>query len=225
MAIGLGISTTGPAGPYDPVHDSQPFVDMPAEGGAIDPSYFKDDNGDQYLIWKSDGNALNASCAIWCQALGADGLSLLGTPWPLLRNDKKWEYGVIEAPNLIKRNGQYYLYYAAGHFFDWTYTVAYATSESILGPFIKQGQVLSTTDALVGPGKSCIVTVDSSSLWMIFHSLYYLPDRNDPRVTYRAMDILPMTYDATGKPVVQSSWGSDEQVLLNLSNASAPSSG
>ena len=216
MAIGLAISPSGPAGPYEPLHSDYPLVDMPQEGGAIDPSYFRDDNGDQYLIWKSDGNAVSATCAIWCQGLAADGLSLIGLPWPLLRDDQSWEYEVIEAPNLIKRGNVYYLYYSAGHYFDWTYTVAYATSTSIIGPFVKHGRVLSTMGDLVGPGKCCTIEVDSSSIWMVFHSLYFLPDRADPRITYRAMDILPMSYDSKGRPIVSNSWGNDLHVLLAL---------
>ena len=55
--------------------------------------------------------------------------------------------GFWEAPYVIKRNGTYYLIYAAGQN---PATIDYATSESPMGPFAYQGRILEQLPNLPG---------------------------------------------------------------------------
>ena len=111
-------TSTAPAGPYTD-NSSGPFVCQVGGGdhmcGSIDPSPFVDENGDAYLLWKSDENATECAgdARLWTQRLGVDGLSLLGSPTELLRRDQPWEAPLIEGPSMVKLQDRYYLFYSA----------------------------------------------------------------------------------------------------------------
>jgi beta-xylosidase len=67
QCIGLAVSAA-PDGPFRDTTDS-PFICQSAEGGSIDASPFRDDDGRLYLYWKNDGNCCMLPTYIYVQEL------------------------------------------------------------------------------------------------------------------------------------------------------------
>lgn len=140
-----GLQCTGVAVSGDPLG---PFVSSAPEplvcqrdlGGTIDATPYRDTDGQWYLYYKADANAVGKPTDIFVQRLTPDGLGLAGEVVPLLRNDQPWEAHVIESPTMVKRDGRYVLFFSANHF-GWEphqrlspYAMGYATCEGPMGP-------------------------------------------------------------------------------------------
>lgn len=142
--IGVGVADR-PEGPY---HDviGKPLV--PGSWGFIDPSVFIDEDGQAYLFWGNNG--------LWYAKLNEDMISLGSEVMPVQGLDnpdafgplkKKYDYQVRkeimktnyeEGPWVFKRNGLYYMVYAAGGVPE---HMAYSTSENINGPWKYRGRI------------------------------------------------------------------------------------
>jgi arabinan endo-1,5-alpha-L-arabinosidase len=201
----IGVATsTSPLGPFKPV-GSEPLVCPNGEngttdlGGAIDAGTYSE-NGQQYLLWKADGNCCEGKTAIiYLQKMSADGRTLTGPPVELIRRDQPYEGNVVEAPTLLKRHGTYYLFYSANDFFGANYRTAYATSSTLEGPYTKAKTELMTTDRFQervrGPGGQAIFPNRDGSTSIAFHGW-------DPTYTYRAMYVSTLAWSADGVPSV-----------------------
>ncbi|MEU4573405.1 family 43 glycosylhydrolase [Nonomuraea sp. ATR24] len=139
----------GPLGPFRPLGDG-PLVCDPSEGGAIDPASFTDADGRRYLLYKNDGNAVRRPAIVWLQRVLDDGVTFTGPRRELIRNDAPEEHGVIEAPVLVRRPGQYVLFYSGGPYGDDRYFTGYAVAPTLAGPFTKAYRPLLTTRTLGG---------------------------------------------------------------------------
>ena len=173
------------------------------EGGTIDPSPFRD--GDKlYLYFKNDGNCCDKPTYFWVQELAPDGLSLVGQPTRLIRNEALWEGSVVEAPTMVQHEGKYYLFYSANNYAGVEYAVGYATCDLPTGPCTKapENPILKsrmTPPLVVGPGHQAIVQVKDQT-WIVYHAWNILSSgvRGDAR--YLWIDRVNWT---DGKPVVQ----------------------
>lgn len=145
---GIGVAVADqPDGPYrDPL--GKPLV--PGDWGFIDPTVFIDDDGRAYLFWGNNG--------LWYAELNPDMISLASDIRPVaglddpgafgpLRLKHDWQLGkevmktnFEEGPWLDKRNGIYYLSYAAGGVPE---HMAYSTSNSIHGPWKFGGRIMN----------------------------------------------------------------------------------
>lgn len=144
---GIGVAVADkPEGPYiDPL--GKPLV--PGSWGYIDPTVFLDDDGQAYLFWGNN--------ALWYAKLGEDMISLTSPitevntkdveafgpqkrkfDWQV--RDTIWKTNYEEAPWMYKRKGTYYLVYAAGGVPE---HMAYATSQSIDGPWKYGGRIMN----------------------------------------------------------------------------------
>jgi beta-xylosidase len=139
QCVGVAIAAD-PKGPFvDP--NAGPIVCQTKLGGTIDASPFKDADGGLYLYFKNDGNRVHERTSLWGQRLAPDGMSVVGEPQEIMRDNEKWEDRVIEAPTMIRGPGGYDLFYSGG-FFGWNpdegglspYAMGYATCTSPLGP-------------------------------------------------------------------------------------------
>lgn len=159
QCIGVAVSTT-PGGPFMPAGDTPIVCDI-GEGGAIDPATFVDNDGSRYLLWKTDGNCCGLDTWISIAPLTDDSLGLAGESTRLIRQDQAWEGKLVEAPSLVKREGRYVLFYSADDYNSLDYAIGYATSDSLLGPYVKTGAPLLDTDAAdyayYGPGGQDVV--------------------------------------------------------------------
>ena len=156
ISVAVGDS---PAGPF--VDDSEePLVCTLDLGGSIDPDVI-DDDGELWLLWKSDGNCCGIATIIFTQPLTADGTELAGDAVELIRNDRSWERDVVEAPSMIEVDGEYHLFYSANRWDSDQYAVGHAVCETVTGPCVKDsGPWLTDTDGTSGPGGLDVVEVE-----------------------------------------------------------------
>lgn len=202
----VGVATSAlPEGKFKDTRIA-PLVCQTAEGGTIDASPFRDDDGKLYLYYKNDGNCCGIPTYLYVQELAADGLSLLGEPVRLVRNDQLWEGHVVEAPTMFKHDGAYYLFFSANNYAGHEYAVGYATCDGPLGPCVDAPEnpilasKLADKDALViGPGHQTVLQLGEQT-WMVYHAWEVVSGsrRGDRRFVW---------YDRIqwedGKPVVQ----------------------
>ena len=202
QCIGVSFSTT-PDGPFTPV-GTDPLVcpdgqrGAPNLGGAIDASTFEE-NGQLYLLWKSDGNCCSLPATIFIQPLSSDGRTLTAPATPLISNTQVFEGAVVEAPVLFKKGSVYYLFYSANDFGGGNYRTGYATSTSMNGPYVKSDTELMTTDlfhgTVRGPGGQDVFVNKNGGTSIIFHGW-------DAKYSYRAMYASDLLWSSTGVPVV-----------------------
>jgi uncharacterized protein YjdB len=200
MAIGVAVGDS----PLGPFHDAigAPLVNDAVEmrqfnysdAGqtvyTIDPTVFVDDNGQAYLAYGGFGRMVTV-------ALGNDMISLKGNMV------ERSPDGYFEAPYLTKRNGTYYMVYAAGVN---PATIDYATANSPTGPWQYRGRIL---DALSGlPGEDAPTShpaiAEFAGQWYLVYHLSNGPGGG----TYRrqvAIDKLKFNADGTIQKVTPSS--------------------
>ncbi|CAN5185050.1 hypothetical protein BH11MYX1_BH11MYX1_05300 [soil metagenome] len=166
-AIGCA-SADSPLGPY--TLQAAPLVTNPI--GVIDPTFFADDDGKHYLLWKVAGNSSGQPTPIFLRELAASGLAFApgSTAVELIRNDPaSYEGTVVEAPWVLERDGRYYLFYSANTI-DERYRVGVARAASVRGPYIKHaGPILGNSATWLGPGHNSSVQVDGID-YLVYHA-------------------------------------------------------
>ncbi|WP_335987540.1 glycoside hydrolase family 43 protein [Glycomyces sp. MUSA5-2] len=134
MAIGVAVADS-PTGPFRDAL-GRPLV----ENGEIDPAIFIDDNGQAYMYWGNPN--------LWYVRLNTDMISFSGAPTqiPLTTAGFGTRTGnpsrptlYEEAPWVYKRNGQYYMIFAAECCSEF---IAYSTAPSPTGPWTYRGTVM-----------------------------------------------------------------------------------
>jgi beta-xylosidase len=127
VAIGVAVSAS-PTGPFKDaigkaLITNEMTKDQKHSWDDLDPSVFIDDNGQAYLFWG------NGSCK-WAK-LKKNMIELQDS----IHTFKPQNY--TEAPWIYKRNGLYYLVYAA----NFPETIEYCTAKSIEGPWDYRGVI------------------------------------------------------------------------------------
>jgi len=167
--------------------------------GEIDPLPVTDEHGDDWLIWKQDGNSRGRATPILAAPLAPGGLALAGVPRELFRADAPWERGLVEGPALLRRGGMFYLIYSAGHCCGprCNYATGVARSRSLLGPWEKRGEpFLKDSAAFRCPGHVGVALAPGGGLLLAYHAYA----RGDP--ANRQFLIAPLRFDADGWPSV-----------------------
>ncbi|KAL3456717.1 glycosyl hydrolase [Aspergillus heterothallicus] len=126
-------------GPY--IGTDSPIACHNDEGGAIDASGFRDEDGTRYVVYKVDGNSLNGDgtthpTPIILQRLGSDAVTPEGDGVQILDRDDA-DGPLVEAPSLLKVGGTYYLSFSSNWYNSLNYDVSYATASSVSGPYSK----------------------------------------------------------------------------------------
>jgi beta-xylosidase len=170
QCIGRAVADA-PAGPFVDRWQA-PLVCQRAEGGSIDASPFRDEDGALYLYWKSDGNAIGRTTWLWGQRLSADGTELAGAPTRLVSNDRGWEGGVVEAPSMWLEDGSHYLFFSGEAYDGEAYAVGYATCAGPLGPCVDAAEnpILKTACRAHGPGHQALVRDGDGATWIVYHA-------------------------------------------------------
>jgi beta-xylosidase len=206
----LSVATAdNPEGPF--VDESEgPIVCQADLGGSIDGSYFEDDDGTRYLVWKNDGNCCGQPTNFWLQELTDDGTAVRGEPTKVegLDNDDPWEGRVIESPQLVVEGGRYYMFFSGNDFASVRYAVGYATADEIEGPYTdaEENPILFTDFAsaaelgLAGPGHQAIFTDADGDRWIAYHA-WPNTSIGDDRIG-RHLWLDELTFDG-GVPVVE----------------------
>lgn len=173
--------SSDPLGPF--VSDAaEPLVCQRELGGTIDASPFPDTDGQLYLYYKADANAVGKRTEIFVQRMTADGMALSGSPKALLRNDRPWEAHVIESPTMVRQAGKYVMFFSANHF-GWEahqrlspYAMGYARCEGPLGPCVDAptnpmlySYSNRTAGCLSGPGHQAVFEA-AGRQFIVFHA-------------------------------------------------------
>ncbi len=167
LAVGAAVSDTA-TGPFTDL--GQPLV-LDATMGMIDAHEFEDDQGQPYLVWKADGNAVGKPTPIYGQRLSADGTKLVGARATLMSNGLAWEGSLVEGPFVVRHGGQYYLFYSANGYATSKYAVGVARSSSPLGAYQKRGApILVSAGAWAGPGHGSVVPAPSGGDAFVYHA-------------------------------------------------------
>ncbi|MCP2343605.1 family 43 glycosylhydrolase [Actinomadura rupiterrae] len=199
QCLGVAIASAI-SGPYTPASDN-PLV-CRAGRDTIDPAAFVDADGSRYLLYKQEG-AVRDPGGLWVQRLTADGLSGAGAAVRVLTKSTA-EPELVEAPALVRQDGKYVLFYAAGVFHSSEYQTRYAISSSITGPYTRGSRALLTTTGyrgqITGPGGADVVH-DGANSHLVFHGILRAPGA-DPLV--RGMYMADLGW-ANGTPVVRGS--------------------
>lgn len=191
--IGVAVSESV-LGPYESISDV-PFACPLAQGGAIDPSGFRDTDGKRYVLYKVDANSVGhggvcgntvapiVSTPIMIQEVEMDGVTPIDKPIQLIINgDDDGPY--VEAPSMVKiGDGTYILFYSSDCFVTTAYNVNYATSRSPTSGFVKAKHPLfeTGTNGLIAPGSA-----DVSGSHMAFHGYQSMSEVGGRRVMYVA---------------------------------------
>ncbi|SMQ55070.1 unnamed protein product [Zymoseptoria tritici ST99CH_3D7] len=179
-----------PAGPYVPANTS--LACSLEQGGAIDAEVTKDADGTIWSMWKVNGNSIGSGgeCGntippfrptpIMLQKMLSDGMTPSGAPIQILdRIDS--DGPLVEAPKIVRvessngRNGSdstYFLFFSSGCMQSAAYSIKYATSKDIAGPYVRAKETLLKTGAwgMMAPG-SVGIDQDGSGEWkMAFHA-------------------------------------------------------
>ncbi|MEO6548073.1 MAG: glycoside hydrolase family 43 protein [Ferruginibacter sp.] len=192
IAVGISASANGPF--KDAI--GKPLI-SPGQTTAskhswedIDPTVFIDDDGQAYLYWGNN--------SLYCVKLNEDMISFSGEITNFdIKDTTAFGPDYEEAPWFFKRNGMYYMLYAA-HVPEAVY---YATSTGAMGPW-KYGGVVMKAFAQGSMGNHPGV-VQYKGNWYFFYMNEDLPNGHDKR---RAVNVMQFDFNADGSiPMLQHS--------------------
>ncbi|WP_188315922.1 family 43 glycosylhydrolase [Chitinophaga agrisoli] len=147
--------------------DKGPLITMGTED--IDAFVFKDDDG-LYITWKAYGLD-KRPIELLGSRLSADGLSLQGEPFSLLKDTARKG---MEGQSIVKRNGYYYLLYSAGGCcgVPCDYNVRVARSKSLKGPYELNpaNPILHGNTSWMCTGHGTPVKVDDKRWFYLYHA-------------------------------------------------------
>ncbi len=178
---------------------------------SIDADAFVDDDGQAYLYWGSGFDFKDGICAVG--RLEEDMASFKEEP-KLVTPE-----GYFEGPHMLKRDGKYYLMYSDGLYYDATYKVRYAVSDSPMGPFIqgKNSPILTATQdgRISGPGHHSTFS-HGGDYYIVYHRHVYPFYKGIRQV---CIDKLEFEEDGSMKRIE----ATQEGVPLNFAKAGAAS--
>lgn len=186
--VNIGVAVADkPTGPFkDPLGKPlipKDFKKGTIRGQMIDPMAFVDDDGSAYLYWGQ------GDCKM--VKLNEDMVSF---DTANVKIAKLQNYN--EGPFMIKRKGVYYLMWSEYDTRDPRYSIAYATSNSPLGPFKKVASgILKGSGEVKGAGHHSVVQVPGKDEWYIAYHRFIIPNGNGYN---RETCISPLRFDATG---------------------------
>ncbi len=180
---------TGPApdGPF--TSEPNPFICQRDQGGSIDPRVFTDTSGANWMLWKSDQNIGGSTTPtkMWSQPLSADGLSLTGSAADIMQPDEAWQGSIVEAPQMLKVGGTYWVFYSGNWFNHDAYAIGAARCSGPAGPCADTSTVplLGSNSQGQGPGEASVFE-DQAGVWMLYSPWRSLAPKPDipPRPVY-----------------------------------------
>jgi beta-xylosidase len=181
--IGVAVANS-PTGPFkDPL--GKPLVTRGTwKGQMIDPMVLVDDDGSAYLYFGQ------GTCYV--VKLNNDMISYDSAA---IHSFKPQGYN--EGSFVLKRKGIYYLMWSEYDTRDPRYSVAYATSSSPMGPFVKAANnpILKGKGIVKGAGHHSVVKVPGRDEWYIAYHRFKIPGGNGYN---RETCISPMRFDDKG---------------------------
>lgn len=185
--IGVAVSEK-PSGPFvDAI--GKPLIGRFQHGAQpIDPMVYQDDDGAIYLYYGGQGHCVVAK-------LSKDLKQVIPMPDGQLFKEITPEH-YVEGPFMIKRKGTYYFMWSEGDWGGPDYGVAYAKSDSPIGPFTRAGKILQTDPAIAkGPGHHSVLHIPDTDDWYI---VYHRHPLDTTGISKRVMAIDKMMFDKDG---------------------------
>ncbi|GAB4366588.1 MAG: glycoside hydrolase family 43 protein [Elainellaceae cyanobacterium] len=218
----LRVATSAdPLGPYQDT--GEPLIDPKTCAFAIDPSPFRDDDGQWYLFYAQDfldtENGVRAGTALVVDRL-LTMTQLAGEARVVLRARHDWQrfladrpmYGgvydwhTLEGPCVRKHENRYYCFYSGGRWETESYGVDYGVAHQVMGPYSDTGNeagprvLRSVPGSVLGPGHNSIaVSLDSRAEYVVYHAW-------DAGMQARRMCIDLLTWTAEGPRCQGPTW-------------------
>lgn len=205
---GIGVAVSDkPEGPFTD-HLGKPLISQIYYGAQpIDQFAFRDTDGQYYLIYGGWGHCnigkLNANFTGFVP--NADGT--------VFKSITPENY--VEGPFMFVRNGKYYFMWSEGGWTGPDYSVAYAISDSPVGPFKRIGKILQQDPKVAtGAGHHSVINVPGTDDWYIVYHRRPLTTKNgNHRET--CIDHLYFDQDGLIKPVKITEQGVGQRKLKN----------
>jgi beta-xylosidase len=197
---GIGVATSDrPGGPFvDAI--GKPLIGKFHHGAQpIDPMVYQDDDGSIYLYYGGQGHCIVAK-------LSKDLKHVVPMPNGEVYKEITPEH-YVEGPFMIKRNGTYYFMWSEGDWGGGDYGVAYAKSNSPIGPFTRAGKILKTDPEIAkGPGHHSVLHIPNTDEWYI---VYHRHPLDSTGISKRVMAMDKMVFDRDGdiEPIVMTRAG------------------
>ena len=136
--------------------------------------------GKRYVVYKiqnaDQSKGVNTKTPLTIQEVNAkDGYTQIGGPTRLMDNDGAADAHSIEGPTIYKTpKGKFVFFFARGNTALSKYATGYATSDKLMGPYTRKGDILKTgTPAgLISPGA---MDVSWNGVRNTFHAIPKLP--------------------------------------------------
>ncbi len=187
---GIGIAVSDhPEGPFKD-YLGKPLVDKFYNGAQpIDQFVFKDDNGQYFLVY---GGWRHCNIA----QLKEDFTGFIpfedGTTFKEITPK-----GYVEGPFIFKKEGKYYFMWSEGGWTGPDYSVAYAVSNSLFGPYEREGKILQQDPKIAtGAGHHSILKSPNTNKWYI---VYHRRPLTETDGNSRETCIDELHFDKSGK--------------------------
>jgi beta-xylosidase len=178
-------------GPYE--DSGEALINPQTCSFAIDPSPFRDDDGQWYLFYAQDflntENQIRAGTALVVDRL-LNMTQLAGEAQVVLRARHDWQrfladrsmYGgvydwhTLEGPCVRKHDNHYYCFYSGGRWETDSYGVDYGVADQVMGPYSDVGNELgprvlrSHPDQVLGPGHNSIALAPDGQEYVVYHA-------------------------------------------------------
>jgi beta-xylosidase len=190
QAGGIGVAVADrPEGPFKDLLD-KPLIDKFHHGAQpIDGFVFKDDDDSYYFIYGGWRH-----CNIGKLKPGFTGFIPFedGQTFKSITPE-----GYVEGPFVFKKNGKYYFMWSEGGWTGPNYKVAYAISDTLMGPHKRIGVVLQQDPAVAtGAGHHSVIHSKKDDSWYI---VYHRRPLGETDGNHRVTCIDKMEFEADGK--------------------------
>jgi beta-xylosidase len=203
---GIGVAVSDkPGGPFvDAI--GKPLISKFEHGAQpIDPMVYQDDDGSIYLYYGGQGHCVVAM-------LSNDLKHVIPMPGGEFYKEIT-PANYVEGPFMIKRKGTYYFMWSEGDWGGPDYGVAYAKSNSPIGPFARAGKILETDPVIAkGPGHHSVLHIPNTDDWYV---VYHRHPLGSTGISKRVMAIDKMVFDKDGniEPIVMTKDGPGPRLL------------
>ncbi|KAI3342664.1 glycosyl hydrolase [Ustulina deusta] len=191
---GIGVAVADrPEGPYvDAI--GKPLIGEYHNGAQpIDQDVFIDDDGQAYIFY---GGHSHCNIAKINDDMISIGQFDDGTSFKEITPE-----GYVEGSQMIKRNGKYYLMWSEGVWTGPDYSVSYAMSDSVMGPFTKLAKILEQDSAVAkGSGHNGVIHIPNTDIWYIIYHRRPLSE-TDGNHRVLAYDRMHFNDDGTIAPI------------------------
>jgi len=191
---GIGVAVSDrPQGPFKDLLGKPLINDIVNGAQPIDQYVYRDDDGIWYMYYGGWGH---------CNVVKLNDDFTAIVPWEdgsIYKEVTPENY--TEGPFMLKRNGKYYFMWSEGGWGESNYCVAYAISDTPLGPFNRVGVILqSDSDVATSAGHHSVIQIpNKDEYYIIYHRRPLNDSGRDHRQT--CIDRMYFNEDGTIKPV------------------------